>query len=228
MILKSKVLLNYMDILDTTQQWQDNVLESILDFVKGRDGDFNVIGRLSKAVSDDASFQVTLEFVSKYPQGKGAIEKRIRLGDVDLQKLHQLPKDTFGYAYANHMIENNLNPIQAGEVNNDYQYLAAHIAETHDIWHVVTGCNTDILGEIKLEAFYVSQLYATRFWLALITKNLLRAVVYDVEVSHKYMDALTEGWLMAKQAKPLFGMEWNQLWETSLEDVRNSLNIVPS
>ena len=40
------------------------------------------------------------------------------------------------------------------------------------------------------------------------------------------MDALTEGWLMAKQAKPLFGIQWNTLWETPLEDVRNSLNIV--
>jgi ubiquinone biosynthesis protein Coq4 len=40
------------------------------------------------------------------------------------------------------------------------------------------------------------------------------------------MDAISQGWLMAKQAKPLFGIEWNQLWETPLDDVRKSLNII--
>lgn len=39
------------------------------------------------------------------------------------------------------------------------------------------------------------------------------------------MDAITEGWLMAKQAKPLFGIQWNKLWSTPLEDIRTSLNI---
>jgi ubiquinone biosynthesis protein Coq4 len=31
---------------------------------------------------------------------------------------------------------------------------------------------------------------------------------------------------MATQAKPLFGIRWNDLWENSLEDIRTSLNII--
>ena len=166
-----------------------------------------------------------LEFLSRYPQGKRAFESRPRLGNVDLKSLHQLPDNTLGYVYANHMIEKSLTPLQASSVDNNYQFLAAHIIETHDLWHVVTGFETNIIGEIQLEAFYVAQLHASRFWLALLAKNLLKAAVFDVEISTRYMDAITEGWLMAKQAKPLFGIQWNKLWSTPLEDIRTSLNI---
>ncbi|MDY6897149.1 MAG: Coq4 family protein, partial [Cyanobacteriota bacterium] len=68
--------------------------------------------------------------------------------------------------------------------------------------------------------------YATRFWLGLIVKNLLKSTIDDIEASTKYMDAITKGWLMGKQAKPLFGINWNQLWEHPLEEVRADLNIV--
>ncbi|MFQ4144047.1 Coq4 family protein [Chlorogloeopsis sp. ULAP02] len=208
------------------QAWQDSALESIINIVKAPDGDFESIGKLANSLSDQHGLHKVIEFLSSIPQGKQAFQKRIRLGDVDLQKLYRLPANTLGYAYAKHMLENNLKPLQAGQVENDYQFLGVHITETHDIWHIVTGCNTDILGEIQLEAFYVAQLYFTRFWLALLAKNLVKAVIYDIEVSTKYMDAIAKGWLMGKQAKPLFGIEWNLLWEQPLENVRTSLNII--
>lgn len=206
--------------------WQDRAIESILNFVKSGDGDFDCIEKLANALSDPDSLQKIIEFISRTPQGKQAFQKRPQLGNVDLQKLHRLPNNSLGYCFANHLLTNNLQPLQPKSVENDYQFFWAHITETHDLWHVVTGCNTNILGEIQLEAFYVGQLYASRFWLALIAKNLLKAVIYDIELSTIYMDAIAKGWTMAKQAKPLFGIEWNLLWETPLEEVRNSLNII--
>jgi len=123
------------------------------------------------------------------------------------------------------MLQNNLKPLQIKPSANDYEFLGAHLSETHDVWHVVTGFNTDITGEIKLESFYVFQLQASRLFLALVAKNLLKAVLYDVERSTEFMDAIVQGWMMAKQAKPLFGIEWKPLWEKPLKDIRDSLNI---
>ena len=211
---------------NTKQQWQDSAFESIFQMAKAADGDFDAIARLSSALNDAQSLQIMVEFLSRYPQGKQAFEQRPRLGNVDLQQLHHLPQNTLGYVYANHMLRNGLTTLQASDINNDYQFLVAHITETHDIWHVVTGCDTNITGEIQLEAFYVAQLYASRFWLALLAKNLLKAVVYNVEVAGQYMDAITQGWIMAKQAKPLFGLQWNTLWNEPLEDIRTSLHII--
>jgi ubiquinone biosynthesis protein Coq4 len=205
---------------------QDKVIESIINLVKADYGDFDYIGKMANAVSDSDSLQKMIDFLSITPQGKQAFQKRPMLGDINLEKLHNLPTNTLGYALAHHLLSNNLQLLKPGPVETDSQFLLAHITETHDIWHIVTGSNTSVLGELQLEAFCVSQLYASRFWLGLLTKNLLKVVLYDIELSTKYMDAITQGWIMAKQAKPLFGIEWNLLWETPLADVRNSLNII--
>ncbi|MEH1841332.1 MAG: Coq4 family protein [Nostoc sp.] len=206
--------------------WQDSALESIINIVRAPDGDFESIGKLANAVGDLDSLQKIIELLHSTSQGKEALQKRPKLGDIDLQELYCLPTSTLGYAYAEHMFKNKLKPLHSGQVENDYQFLGAHLTETHDIWHILTGCNINILGEIQLEAFYVAQLHFSRFWLALLAKNLVKAAIYDIEVSTKYMDAITKGWLMGKQALPLFGIEWNLLWSEPLEDVRASFNII--
>jgi ubiquinone biosynthesis protein Coq4 len=213
-------------LTDAEKQWQDDAFESFFNMVKAPDGDFDAINRLSNTLNDAESLKLIVEFVSRHQQGRIAFLERPRLGNVDLQQLLTLPQNTLGYVYADHMIINGLTPLQASSIDSDYQFLAAHITETHDLWHVVTGFDTKLIGEIKLEAFYVAQLYASRFWLALLAKNLLKAVVYDIEIAGKYLDAITQGWTMAQRAKPLFGIRWNSLWETPLEDVRSSLNII--
>ncbi|MEA5509988.1 Coq4 family protein [Crocosphaera sp. UHCC 0190] len=216
-----------LNINETQQQWQDKVFESFLNLVRSPDGDFASIGQLGNALYETESFDVMIAFLSQTPQGKLAFEKRISLGKIDLQKFHQFPKNSLAYQYADHMIRHDLSPLKPQIVENDYQYLTAHLTETHDIWHVVTGSNTDILGEIRLEAFYVAQLYVSRFWLALLAKNLLKAVVYDIELGGQYLEAISEGWTLAKQTKPLFGIDWNQLWETPLDEIRKDLKLVP-
>ncbi|MBC6431023.1 hypothetical protein FM036_09395 [Nostoc sp. HG1] len=206
--------------------WHDSALESIINIVRAPDGDFESVGNLANTVGDLHSLQKIIELLHSTPQGKEAFQKRPKLGDIDLQQLYSLPTNTLGYIYAEHMFKNNLKPLHSGQVENDYQFLGAHITETHDIWHILTGCNTNILGEIQLEAFYVAQLQFSRFWLALLAKNLVKAAIYDIEASTKYMDAITKGWLMGKQALPLFGIEWNLLWSKPLEDIRASFNII--
>lgn len=65
----------------------------------------------------------------------------------------------------------------------------------------------------------------SRFWMALLTKNLLKASIYNIEAADGYMTALTTGWMMGKAAHPLFGVDWITLWEMPIDRVRASLNI---
>ena len=214
------------DLIRSKQDWESSLLESFWEMVNAPDGNFGVLARLSQSSNDPASLDLMIEFLCRDRQGKRAFEEQICLGQIDLEKLSQLPQETLGYAYSQHMIKNNLKPLLAGEIANEHQFLLAHITETHDIWHVITDSDTSIYGEIKLEAFSFAQVYASRFWLALLAKNLLKSAVFNVENGVEYLDALTEGWLMAKQAKPVFGIQWNSLWENPLSDIRSSLNII--
>jgi ubiquinone biosynthesis protein COQ4 len=62
--------------------------------------------------------------------------------------------------------------------------------------------------------------------MALLTKNLLKASIYDIEAADRYMNTLTTGWTMGKAAQPLFGINWTTLWEMPLDRVRASLNLI--
>lgn len=207
------------------QQWENSLFSSIVEMARTADGDFAVLGQLAAASNDHESFQLMIDRLSLQPHGQKAFGNYFSLGAIDLEELHRLPPETLGYLYAEHMLSNQLKPLQADLVTNDHQFFAAHMTETHDVWHVITGNKTDILGEIQLEAFYVAQLEASRFWLALLAKNLMKSVVYDIEAATDYMTAITNGWLMGRKAEPLFGINWSTMWAKPLEQIRTSLNI---
>ena len=209
----------------TQQKWEELVLQTFLEMVRTKDGDLEVVAKLSQVLAEDDSLKSMATFLREHPEGKQAFEEYPRLDNVDFNQLHKLPTNTLGYAYSNHMWQRGLTPFQPKQATNDYEFIGAHISETHDIWHVVTGCDTDIIGEIRLEAFYVKQLRFSRFWLSLLAKNLLKTTIYQIENSEKYLETITEGWMMAKNAQPLFGIQWNKLWHIPLEDIRANLKI---
>lgn len=216
-----------MNILDhANQQREKLVFEHFTELVKAPNGDLARVGQLSDALNDPHSLQMMVEFLLRHPQGQRAFEERPRLGTVNLQQLHQLPPNTLGYLYANHMIKNGLAPLAAREIaEDDYSFLEAHLTETHDIWHIVTDFQTDILGEIQLQAFYVAQIHPIPLFLALIAKNLLKTALENLEFSEPLMEAVTRGWTLGKQAKPLFGIHWNKLWEKPIDELRGELNL---
>jgi ubiquinone biosynthesis protein COQ4 len=213
------------DTTTTKQDWENTLLSSLMEMARTHDGDFVAIGKLGAASSDPESLQMMIDRLSQQPQGQKAFASYFSLGAIDLEELHRLPAETLGHVYAEHMLSNHLQPLQADLATTNHQFFATHITETHDIWHVVTGSNTDILGEIQLQAFCVAQLEVSRFWLALLIKNLAKSAVYDIEAATAYMESMTNGWLMGRKAEPLFGINWSTLWTTPLAQIRDSLNI---
>jgi ubiquinone biosynthesis protein Coq4 len=213
-------------VKNVKQQWRLLVIGYyFMKLVKAPYGDFAGIGRLSNVITDASHLKLIAEFLSRHPQARSALQERPRLGKVDLQQLHQLPENTLGYLYADHMLKNGLTPPPTPETVDATAFASVHILETHDIWHVVTGCDTTKAGEIKLEAFYVAQIYPSALFLALLAKNLLKTAIEDIALCEEHMDALTQGWLLGKQAQPLFGIKWNTLWEVPLEQLRTQLDL---
>lgn len=212
-------------LVNEKEEWEAQVMQHFIEVVKTPYGNFAGIGQLAQVLSDASNLQMLKEFLSRSEQGQKALQERPRLGKVDLQQLHQLPQNTLGYCYAAHMIDNSFTPPPTAEITDEKAYLSVHLLETHDIWHVVTGCQTTKAGEIELQSFYVAQIYPSRVFLALLAKNLLKTALQDIELSEQHMDALAQGWVLGKQAKPLFGIQWNLLWETPLDELRDRFHL---
>jgi ubiquinone biosynthesis protein COQ4 len=160
--------------------------------------------------------------------GAKALRERHRLGLPDLDALGKLPPGTLGRSFADHMRRNGLDPAALPQrpARSELEFVLAHLYETHDIWHAVVGFDTDVAGELGLQAFYIAQVEG-RLGLLLIAMGLLNSA-YDqqgFEDRRRRMDAVVRGWLLGRRARPLFGLRWDDLWERPLVQVRAELGL---
>jgi ubiquinone biosynthesis protein Coq4 len=169
----------------------------------------------------------TARFVSRDPQGARALREGLRLGAVDLVALKKLPEGTLGRVFAEHMIDNGLDPRDIPVPTypaGDFRYVKTHLRETHDIWHVVTGFDTDVAGEIGLQAFYLAQ-FPSRLSAVLIAMAFVHLATKNIEPRDAIMTAVMRGWALGKESRPFFGFEWGKHWDTSLDEVRKLLGV---
>ena len=159
------------------------------------------------------------------PVGRAAIAEKHRL-HVDLAALSKLPAGTFGRAFADHMIKNKLDPAAIPTLPGDgeLEFIRAHLYETHDVWHAVTGFDTDVAGELGLQAFYAAQAPGG-LPLMLLAMGFLNTAMYAMDDRERRLDAIARGWEMGRRARPLFGVRWDLLWEKPVDEVRTSLGV---
>lgn len=103
-------------------------------------------------------------------------------------------------------------------------WVRAHLFETHDLWHVATGFDTDVAGEVGLQAFYLAQ-FPTRLATMLIAIVFINTLIYGFEDRAARMDSIVRGWTLGRTAGSLIGVRWNDLWEVPLDDVRAQLGV---
>jgi ubiquinone biosynthesis protein COQ4 len=161
------------------------------------------------------------------PRGATALRERARLV-VRLDELARLPVGSLGRTYADHMRDNGLDPSTLPTLpsNTDLQFMRAHMYETHDVWHAVTGFATDVAGELGLQGFYAAQTPGG-LPLVIIAMGFLNAVMFDGTDRERRFQAVVDGWQMGKNAESLFGVRWDELWERPVDEVRALLGVKP-
>ena len=147
---------------------------------------------------------------------------------IDLDKLAALPEDTLGHAYAKFLRSHGLTPeifdgAPPGISNPRRSYVIQRMRQTHDLWHVVTGCETDPAGEVALQAFTFSQT-GTPGSAFLAVFGALRRVreQHDVGVVRDVVTLYRTG-RRAGRRLPTFA--WEDHWETPLAEVRAMLGL---
>jgi len=141
-----------------------------------------------------------------------------------------MPEGTLGHAFGRHMLDAGLDPSALPTLpsNDEMEFTDAHLYETHDIWHVVTGFHTDVAGELGLQAFYLAQ-FSARLSLAIRSGGLLNTLVDPKAQAdrNRRMDAITLGWSIGRAARLFFGYRWAESWHRPLVDVGRELGVRP-
>lgn len=146
----------------------------------------------------------------------------------DVGELLRLDESSLGGAYARHMTSRGLRPDFYDDVapRHKMHYLRLRVRQTHDIWHVLAGFDTDEFGEVGLQGFYFGQFTNGQSALILasaILKSIVRGRFGDLE---RHIAAFCEGYANARRSSSLLDVHWEQLWETPLEELRRRYGIV--
>ncbi len=163
------------------------------------------------------------------PRVDRALDERPRVGTIDLDALRALPDGTLGREFARLMDDDGLDPadLPVVEAEDPGAYLFAHLYETHDIWHVITGLPTDVKGELGLQAFYTAQIPG-QLAPVLLAVGLLQTAFRQMDEREDRMELIARGWRMGRRARPLFGMRWAELWDRPVAELREELGIEPA
>jgi ubiquinone biosynthesis protein Coq4 len=144
-----------------------------------------------------------------------------------LEELSKMPVNTLGYTYAKHMYEHNLTVLDYKEKEHDrYQFFFKRLRQTHDILHVMTGFNTDNLGEVGLEGFYLGQATLPNVYYLMIARMshiLLDDKIFEAQL---YVQTLTKGFQMGQKAEKVLGLRWEEMWLGDIKILRSKLGII--
>lgn len=161
------------------------------------------------------------------PELEALWQRRFRAERYDVDRLLQLPASTLGGAYARHMHARGFRPDFFDDVTPRHRmhFLRLRLRQTHDIWHVLAGFDTDEFGEVGLQGFYFAQFTNGQSALILagaVLKSLLRGRFGELE---SHVDAFCEGYRTGRAACSLLAVEWEAIWAEDLDSLRRRLRV---
>jgi ubiquinone biosynthesis protein COQ4 len=142
---------------------------------------------------------------------------------VDFDALRALPDGTLGREYVRYLDERGLDPdlFQAPPGLPEVPgYIAQRMRQVHDVWHVLTGYDTDVPGEVALQAFTWAQTRMTSSAMIAISG----AVVFWPRWP-KIMSMAVRGYRRGRGARFLPPVAIESYWERPVEEVRRELSI---
>jgi len=204
------------------------ILGTFLAMTAG-DSSLELVGALTEGLLDTPSYALAAEHLRRDPACAALIDERWIPGEQNLEQLAALPAGSLGHAYAAALGRLGYDPnLHAGmEPSSDAVYVELRLSQTHDLWHVVTGFDTSVNGEIGLQAFHLTQ-FPYPLAAVLTAQALLSTTIFEAKELPALVQAIHTGLQMGQRARPLFAQRWEEGWEKPLEQWRQELNLLPA
>lgn len=167
-----------------------------------------------------ARWEHTLAHLRRDPRTAEAIQQQRAFGPIVLDDLALLPEGSLGRVFADHCRARDIDPnLVHVPPEGDVGFLLNHLYQTHDIWHVITGWGNDLAGEVGLGAFYSAQFGSPAFFGYMVSLIFLNVIYRRADLDEIFA-AFSAGYQGGKRAEPLFGADWDALWELPVSELR--------
>ncbi|MCP9850851.1 Coq4 family protein [Cyanobium sp. Morenito 9A2] len=144
-----------------------------------------------------------------------------------IEELARYPKGSLAAGLGRHLITEGLGllpkPAGIGNLSDDDQYLQLRIRATHDLWHVVTGCPTNLAGDVAINGIGARQLYHPGAALLICADLLSRS--RNEPAQPDLAEAIAHGLRLGGHCAPLLAQRWEEGWGEPLTAWRDRLGI---
>lgn len=201
------------------------LFKSLFALLSG-DTSLETVGELSDALVDTPAFDLAAKHLKRDPACAALIRDRYIPPAHDLETLLTYPEESLGYRYAVAMKQSGFDPnLHAGmSAATDAQYVELRLSQTHDIWHLVTGFDTSLIGEIGLQAFHLAQ-FPYPLATMLVANSLMSSTLLIPEELPSLLATIAHGWQLGQAARPLFAQRWEEGWDKPLDQWRTELQL---
>jgi len=181
---------------------------------------------IEDGLSRTKATQQAIAYAKSDPEVAQIISDRYLAPAPDIAALLNYPPESLGAIYAHYITEAGFDPsfYRKIEIIDDVSYVLYRLRQTHDIWHIVTGSTTDVVGELALKAFEIPQTRRTMS-VVLLAGGILRTLFNHPEESDRLMERVAIMYRMGARAKPFLAQRWEENWEKPLTQWRSELSV---
>ncbi len=156
--------------------------------------------------------------------------------EIDPKKLSKLPEGTLGKEYSKLIFADDLDPLGTllafGKPRNTVHYAMRRAYKLHDVLHVVLGCDTTVLGEVRIVSFSLGQTVsakrgATAGDAGSLSAGMALAVLFLHLTIRRPLKELAEAvrlaaeWMaLGERTETYFDFKLEEMMEMPVEEVR--------
>lgn len=171
---------------------------------------------------DGARLRQMADEWSQTEDGRWLLEHRplLNASNLSQSQLLALPQGTLAHALGQFYLTGGFGPFPPGPTRaTPEEYVALRIAETHDLWHTVTGYGGDPIGELELHAFMLPSLALRTTWVVVVSSFVLALKTHSVRTTFRRMRAAYQ----RGRTVSFDTTRWERLMTLPLERVRQEL-----
>jgi ubiquinone biosynthesis protein Coq4 len=146
---------------------------------------------------------------------------------LDVDSLAKLPDGTLGCEYARFIRANGIDPLgdllELEQPKNPLEYAFRRAYKLHDVMHVVLGCDTSILGEVRIVSYSVGQSRDDNGRAAALALAVLFLHLTLRRPGHEFKEAirLAAEWMRLGERSPFYaGFRLEDAMERPVAEVR--------
>ncbi|MBD2520908.1 Coq4 family protein [Nostoc sp. FACHB-133] len=195
--------------------------------LKFGDGNTDRVFDFEDALDQTEMAQLAVNELKKIPEVNTLFTERWLPAPFNLDDLGKLPEGTLGHVYAREMKARGFDPYfyKKVAVVDDISYLKMLWRSTHDIYHVVAGFDTNGIGEIGLQAFFLAQT-PIPISVMLLSFGMVMISLYQPNNFKALMTEISRGYRVGSHTPgKLIAQKWDQLWDVQVSEIRERLGV---